>query len=200
MGTRNTRFWLRTGIWLGAWPASLGIAGCANHADVTPPPPLGVVVDEIFKTQEENAEAIKYVIHVHEFEINRTTKEGDNPGGWRLNEYGEEHLRQLALNLKRGDRYPVVVERSQSSSRPGTEFGYPVHYNDDLDARRRRTVVAVLTALGVPDADERVIVAPSFGIDMEATRAAQAYMMSGGGGGGGMGGGGGGGMGGGGMF
>lgn len=205
MSPRKEPSLLRAALWVGIMPVGLGLVGCASHADVTPPPPLGAIVDETFKTQEENAEAFKYIVHCHEFELNEATKEGVNTGGWRLNEYGEDHIKQIAVNMKRGDHYPIIVERSQTSSKPGTEFGYPVHYNDELDARRRKTVVAVLTALGVPDAEERVIVAPSFAVDMEATRAARAYNMGGMGGmggGGGMGGmgGGGGGMGGGGMF
>ena len=147
MSFRYDRSFIRTALWVGLMPVGLGMIGCASHAEVTPPQPLGAVVDHIFKTQEENAEAFKYVIHVHEFELNEATKEGENTGGWRLNEYGEDHLRQIAVNMKRGDLYPIVVERSESSSKAGTKFGYPVHFNDELDARRRKTVVAVLTAL-----------------------------------------------------
>lgn len=193
----------RTTLWASLMPTGFGLLGCASYADVSPPPHLGSVIDETFRTQEENAEAAKYVFYCHEFKLNETTKDGDNPGGWRLNEYGEDHLRRVAVNMKRGDTFPIIVERSQTSSRPGTQFGYPVHFNDELDARRRQTIVAMLTALGVPDADQRVIVAPSAAEGIEAIEAANSYngSLRGGGGfgwGGGIGGMGG--MGGGGIF
>ncbi|MFO0903514.1 MAG: hypothetical protein U0939_10965 [Pirellulales bacterium] len=188
---------------VGLAPIGLGLVGCRwpEYVDTTPPPPLGSGVDQIMKTQEENAEAWKYTVYMHEFELNEVDVDGNNIGGWRLNEAGEDHVRQIAVNMKRGDQYPVVIERSDTSAKPGTRFNYPVHYNDALDSKRRQVVVAVLTSMGVPDADRRVIVAPAASEGIEATAAAREYGNSlnrnsgrGGGMGGGMGGMGGGGF------
>ncbi|HND51704.1 MAG TPA: hypothetical protein PLV92_04885 [Pirellulaceae bacterium] len=193
----------------GLAPLGLGLLGCASdrNCNISPPRTLGAGIDETFRIQEENAEAAKYVIYMHEFKLNESKPAGTNTGGWRLNEYGEEHVRQIAVNIKRGDSYPIVVARSQTSSREDTEFGFPIHYNDDLDARRRHVVVAALQALGVPDADERVVVATPTAEGLEGIQAIRAYNRSMGGqrsGGGtwgwGMGGSGSGGFGGGGMF
>ena len=82
--------------------------------------------------------------------------------GIRLNEYGEDHVRKIAENLRNGAMFPVVVERSQTSPRPGTKYKYPVHFNPDLDMKRREVVVRALTRMGIADADTRVVVAPAF--------------------------------------
>ncbi len=184
---------------VGLAPIGLGLVGCRwpEYVDTTAPPPLGTGIDHIMKTQEENAEAWKYMVYMHEFELNEVDDQGNNIGGWRLNEAGEDHVRQIAVNMKRGDQFPIVIERSDTSAKPGTRFNYPVHYNDALDGKRRQVVVAVLNSLGVPDADRRVIVAPAASEGLEATAAARQYSNSlnrnqgrGGMGGGGMGGGG----------
>lgn len=160
-------------------------------------PPLGARVDSFNIVQERNAEAAKFVIYSHEFELN----DAERPfSGWKLNDYGEDHVRRIAVQLKRGCVFPVVVERSQTSIRPGTEFRYPVHFDDALDEQRRKAIVASLEGLGVTNAENAVMVAPSFTEGMTATEAAQAYQRGlsgyGYGGYGGMGGGFGGGIGG----
>jgi hypothetical protein len=149
--------------------------------------------------QEENAEASKFVIYQHEFELNKE-KEGVMVEGIRLNEYGEDHVRRIAENVRNGAPYPVVVERSQTSARAGTKYNYPVHLNPDLDMKRREVVARALTRMGIADADTRVVVAPAFAQPLTGNEAQGAYAtgISGWGGGmGGMGGGFGGGMGGG---
>jgi uncharacterized membrane protein YgcG len=206
--TRKLRFPAKFGTAIiGSSLLGSGLLGCAGHQPyVDPPPPLGSDIDPVFKLQEEDAEASKYVVYMHEFELNKSNPDGTNSGGWRLNGYGEDHLQQIAVNIKAGHGYPIVVERSQTSSIEGTEYGYPVHFNDELDATRREVVVASLEALGVSDADSLVIVAPAFAEGYSGGEAARAYTrgLSGrGGGGGGFGGGfggGGGGFGGGGVF
>ena len=180
----------------------LTLAGCAtDHPRIVQSPlPLGSEVDQLMMQQEMNAEPAKFIIFMHEFEPNGQTADGV-ARGWRLNEFGEDHLKQIAASLKRGVEFRVVVERSQTSVRPGTEHQYPVHYNEELDQRRRMIVVAALERMGVVQADQRVVVAPSFAAGLSGAEAAQAYNRgfnsSGGGGGGGRGGGGGGGGGGG---
>jgi hypothetical protein len=151
---------------------------------VYPPPPaiLGTPVDELMKTQEDNAELAKFVIYMHEFELNGTGHDG-RVLGYRLTPYGQDHVRRIAENLKTGQGVPafgpqVIVERSETSAQPGTEFGYPIHFNDQLDQQRRQVVVQVLTALGVPDAEPRVVVAPSFSHGLTSDEAARAYGAS----------------------
>ncbi len=148
-----------------------------------PPPPrtLGSINDEVWMTQERNAEAIDFVIYQHEFKINHD----------RLNTAGMDHVQQIAARLASGQDFPVIVERSFSTVRPSTEFKYPIHPSPELDLRRREVIVHSLVALGIPNADERVVVAPQLRPGMKATEAARAYAIgfqSGGGRGGGGGG------------
>lgn len=155
---------------------------------------LGMVVDQLNEQQEVNAEASKYVVYQHEFELNEFG-DGTKKPGLRLNPYGEDHLKQIAANLRaHGGVFPVVVERSQTSSQPNTEFHYPVHYDADLDLRRRTVVVAALEEMGIGDAENLVVVAPAFAQPYTAIEAQRAYIqgiIGQGNGGGGFGGGGG---------
>ena len=154
----------------------LTLAGCAtDHPRIVQSPlPLGSEVDQLMMQQEMNAEPAKFIVFMHEFERNGLTRDG-LARGWRLNEFGEDHLKQIAAGLKRGVEFPVVVERSQTSARPGTEHQYPVHYHEDLDQRRRMIVVAALERMGVVQADQRVVVAPSFAAGLSGVEAVQAY-------------------------
>lgn len=157
-----------------------GIVGCSqNHhakrviADA--PMALGTQSDEIWRMQEENAEAAKFIVYDHEFQA-PDVKDGMSSGGWRLNAYGEDHVKQIAANLNRGDMYPVIVERSQITPAQDSEFKYPVHFNEELDTQRRRIIVASLAAMGVEDAEERVVVAPSFAEGITGSEARRAYI------------------------
>jgi uncharacterized membrane protein YgcG len=197
----NKRIWTY-GVHLGLGVTLLGgtFMGCAREKAFVPSaPPLGAEIDPIFQDQEINAEASKYVIYMHEFELNRAAANGVNLGGWRLNDDGEDHLKQIAVNVKAGHMFPVVLERSRTSSKAGTEYGYPVHLSDELDSQRRQIVVEALGALGVQEAETLVIVAPAFAEGYTSGEAARAYhrglstQQSGGFGRGGGGGGGGGG-------
>lgn len=173
----------------------LAFAGCsARNAQVSAPTPLGAEVDNPMMQQEHNAEAAKFVVYMHEFELNRTDEQG-REHGWRLNEDGEDHLKQIAMGIKHGIDFPVVVERSRSSVKAGTDYEFPVHYNEELDAKRRTIIVAVLERMGVADAEQRVVVAPAFSEGFTGTEASRAYNrgINGGGVGGGGGGAGGGG-------
>ena len=184
---------------LAAGCLALGVTGCACN-DATcyyapPPPPevLGSKVDELMQMQEENAEASKYIVYQHEFKLNEHDR---GQPGFRLNEYGEDHVKRIAEMLKRGVGFPVVIERSQTSPRLETEHEYPVHFNPELDLNRRAVVVASLERMGVEDADHRVVVAPSSAQYATSAEAEQAYQIGmsrggvGGFGGGGFGGGG----------
>jgi hypothetical protein len=153
-------------------------SGCyrsnGRRVEAPPPRPLGAGTDHIMMTQEINAEASKYVVYAHEFQLNHPNDVQGNTG-WRLNPYGEDHVKRIAANMSRGDEFPVIVERSRTSVKPGTQFRYPVHFNEPLDKKRRQLVVAALTALGVPDADRRVVVAPALAEGYTAVEAARAY-------------------------
>ena len=179
---------------LGTLSVLLTAAGCGTPAMYyqTPPVPemLGTKVDQIMEIQEENAEASKFVIYQHEFELNKY-KDGQMTSGLRLNEYGEDHVRKIAENLRNGAMFPVVVERSRTSPRPGTKYEYPVHLNPNLDMQRREVVVRALTRMGIEDADTRVVIAPAIAQPLTGPEAEQAYATGlwGGGMGGGMGGG-----------
>lgn len=176
------------------------ISGCCQkrvtRVEIDAPRPLGTQLDEILEAQELNAEASKYVIYEHEFKLPEYTDDGVT-GGWRLNEFGEDHVKQIAANLNRGDHFPVVIERSRISPDPESRFKFAIHYNEDLDLRRRAVIVAALHTMGVVDAEERVVIAPAFAEGVSAQEAMRAYTRSqgrggrGGFGGGGVGGGGG---------
>lgn len=169
---------------------ALCICGCSqdrvSRVQVDAPRPLGTQLDEILKMQELNAEASKYVMYEHEFMPPVISAEGAVSDGWKLNSYGEDHLKRVAANLNRGDHFPVVVERSRISPKQGTQYQYPIHFNEDLDLKRRAVVVAALLAMGVSDAEDRVVIAPAFAegvTGQEASRAFSQGQSTGGGGG-----------------
>jgi len=155
------------------------------------PTPLGTLSDDIWQNQEVNAEAADFIVHQHEFQQDSL----------RLNTGGEDHIKQIAARLRDYDDFPIVVERSMMTPREDTEFKYPVHPNVELDLNRRLVVVKSLVALGIDNADELVVVAPTFAPGIKGTEAERAYLQGlssgfGGGFGGGLGGGFGGGFGG----
>jgi len=158
---------------------------------------LGSITDDINRQQEDNADAAKFVVYNHEFEINIPLeyKDGIKQGekfdfraperirGFRLTPYGEDHVYQIADALIQHQEsgstqwhpWDVVVERSQSSKLWDTQYRYPVHFNAELDEARRQTVVAMLTRLGVANANEIVFVGPSFSEGGDATEAASSW-------------------------
>ena len=142
----------------------------------------GSTVDALFSQQETNAEAAKFVIYQHEFELNKPEWEQrlDEPytgqrRGFRLSPRGIDHVRQIARQLQKGVQFPVVVERNSTTISPDTEYQYAVHYGDELDEERRALVVRTLQHLGVVDAAARVIIAPAFSTGLNADEAAQAW-------------------------
>ena len=154
-------------------------AGCSTRRaciDDTPEM-LGAGVDAIHMTQEDNAEASKFVIYSHEFQSHNRSGQQEETS-WMLNESGEDHVKQIAANLHDCPEYPVVVERSFSSPENGSEYGFPVHGNNQLDSNRRRTVVASLEALGIDDAEQRVVIAPAFAEGITATEGRRAFSRS----------------------
>ena len=162
------------------------------------PATLGTISDPIFSNQESNAEALDFIVYQGEFVMDAT----------RLNPAGQDHVKQIAARILNGQDMLVMVERSNTSVKEGTEYEYPVNFNPELDLKRREYIVRTLVAMGVEDAEDRVVVTPALRPGYKATEAINAYQQGfsnqggyGGGFGGGFGGGGfGGGFGGGGFF
>jgi hypothetical protein len=115
-------------------------------------PPLGTIQDPIWQQQEINAEMSDFIVHVHDFQ-----KDSEF-----LNRDGEDHIRSIAARLLKGQDALVVVERTQYRPKEGTKFQYPVNFDPKMDLRRREIIVRLLGAMGIADADQRVIVAPRF--------------------------------------
>lgn len=136
-----------------------------------PPAPqrdLGSINDTIFKSQEANAEASKYVFYEHEFKLNSP----------QLNDGGENHLMMVAARLQRGQEAPVIVEKCSMGIDPDSEYKYPVNPDPELDVRRRQVIVMALTRLGIKDADGRVVIAPALAGGSKATEDEQAYQRA----------------------
>ncbi len=183
---------MAVGISASALGAIMVVGGCKMPQPLGTPiqaPPLGSVVDEANRIQEENAEFAKLIVYIHEFELNQPREHIDPPWttndvgstntrearGFRLNDYGMDHIRKIARQLQSGISQVVVVERSESSKHWDTLHQYPVHLNPELDEQRRQVVVAALESLGVPHADEVVIVATAFPAGQHSSEASQAY-------------------------
>lgn len=166
---------------LGVLAAVLSVAGCHDHSYPPlfyqePPPPvtLGTHVDAPFQIQERNAEASKYVIYQHEFRLNQG-EIGGAPDSVRLNEDGQDHLRQIAAGLRRGWPHSVIVERSRTSKNARSRYGYRVNHNAQLDNHRRLYVVHALAAMGIENASALVLVAPAYAEGITAREAERAY-------------------------
>jgi hypothetical protein len=143
-------------------------AGCccgggARYA-ASPPAPLGYASDPIWRMHEANGEASDFVMYDHEF-AGRTA---------RLNQAGEDHVRQIAARAA-AVPFPVLVERSDS--KPAGKYNMPSYPDPELDMRRRAVVVAALQAMGVPDAEQRVVVAPALAEGHEDVEAERAYAI-----------------------
>jgi hypothetical protein len=128
-------------------------------------PGLGSLSDPVWENQETNAEMSDFVIYNHEFQ---------DQTEW-LNTDGEDHVKQIAARLQKGQEATVVIERTRMSPRAGTDYQYPVHANPKLDQRRRDLIATALSKMGVPDAEQRVVVAPAFAQGMRATEAEAGY-------------------------
>ena len=155
----------------GGWRSRLRGAGNYNGP---PPATLGTLSDQFWEKQRDNLDATTFVIYQHEFQLNTV----------RLNYAGEDHVKQIASRLQAGATFPVVIERSRTSVNPNTKYQYPVYPNAELDNQRREVIVKALTAMGITDADNRVVV----GLPYSEGRQAGALPSGQGGGSGGSGG------------
>ncbi len=150
--------------------ATIAITGCCtdHYMNAQHPSPIGTASDPFWQAQEGNAEAFDFVVHEHEFIGNSA----------RLNPKGEDHVKQIAariLTTTDQEPFPVAVEPSSMSRRPGDKYGFPVHNDPKLDAQRRDVVVAALEKFGVGDAKDIVVVSPDYGPGYEANEAERSY-------------------------
>jgi len=160
------------------------MSGCARHqrtAYVAPAPaaPLGTVIDQVDQIQEANAENSDFVIYEHEFEL----------GTDRLNVAGKDHVKQIAARLPQfidpsqptdpqQDGRFVLVERSKTTIDENSEFEYPVNPNPQLDMQRREVVARSLAAMGISDAEQRVVVSHALTPGQKGTEADRDYQQA----------------------
>ena len=71
--------------------------------------------------------------------------------------------------------FPVLVQQSSMTVDPDTQFGFPVHNNEELDLQRRQFVVQALTEMGISNAEDRVVVSPAIAPGFESFEAERAY-------------------------
>ena len=199
--SKNAKYSRRIAVKLGAVSSfSLLLSGCKMPPSGTTiqPAPLGSIVDEANRRQEDNAEAAKFVVYAHEFELNKPLRSSEwapaepldggesrsprtvnsvHPKGIRLNEYGVEHVQRLAKSILGGSPHQVIVERSESSKWQKTRHQFPVHFNAKLDQERRMVVVEALAAMGIQNAEQLVAIAPAFATGLHAQEAINAYQQ-----------------------
>jgi hypothetical protein len=89
---------------------------------------------------ETNAEAADFIIHRHEFQDQSA----------ELTPFGKDHIVEIAARA-RSAPFPVIIERTEHNSDP------------ELDEHRRNLIAQILMDFGVPEADQRTIVAPAYG-------------------------------------
>ncbi len=159
------KFWTLVGA------CTLLSSGCAYNEvlDMGPehdrPFPLGAVTDAHWETQQTNAEAADFLMYDHEFK-------GDTV---ELTPGAKRHLEQMALRLEHVP-FPIVIEQSQHNAEPR------------LDRARRHAVIEHLARMGLPNVENRIVVAPAFAEGFTAIEGSRAYQnIVGGGTGGGFG-------------
>jgi hypothetical protein len=154
---------------LAATTLAANLLGCASKgpkvavADLQPAP-LGTISDSIWQQQEEHAEASDFVIHEHEWVGNSS----------KLNAAGMEHVKQIAVRAP-SNSFPVLVERSSMSVDPQSQHKFPVNGHEELDWERRQLVTQALSEMGVPDADNRVVVSPALAPGFTEFEGERAY-------------------------
>ena len=113
--------------------------------------PLGSIVRAHYHQMETNGEAFDFIMHRNEF-IQFTAE---------LNGFGKDHLLEIAARA-RSAPFPILIERSENNSDP------------ELDQHRRQMVALMLSNMGVPNAQARVVVSQSYapGLNGDEARAA----------------------------
>jgi hypothetical protein len=127
------------------------LAGCTSPQNFSGgaarPLSLGAISDQVWMTQEDNAEASKFVVYEHEFQLHKAI----------LNTAGEDHVKQMAARIAKGANFPVIIERTMTGDDRG-DYHYPTGPDPELDIRRRALVVAALERFGIADANDRVLI------------------------------------------
>ncbi|MEX0866836.1 MAG: hypothetical protein WD030_05720 [Pirellulales bacterium] len=130
--------------------------GCKGAGTVGPPVdrpfPVGQATDAFWETQQTNAEAADFVFYDHEF-VGDTAELA--PGA-------KKKLMAVALRLEHVP-FPITIEESLHNARP------------QLDLARRRTVVEQLARLGIPQAENRVVIASAFAEGITAVEGEANY-------------------------
>jgi hypothetical protein len=129
--------------------------------------PLGSIVRTHCHQMETNGEAFDFIMHRNEF-VDFTGE---------LTGFGKDHLLEIAA-WARSAPFPILVERSENNSDP------------EIDQHRRQMVALMLSQMGVPNAQARVVVSQSYAPGINGDEAQAAYFRfldndDGGGGGGG---------------
>lgn len=114
--------------------------------------PLGAVNRAHYHVMQTNAEAADFILHRHEFQDQSA----------ELTPFGKDHIVEIAARA-RSAPFPVIIERSEHNSDP------------ELDEHRRNLIARVLMDFGVPEADQRTIVAPAYGPGINSREAEYDY-------------------------
>jgi len=163
-----TRPKLKSWLLLAAVTAAAG-AGCLHkrgqgNACAYQPTPLGTISDPVWQQQESNAEASDFVIPEHEWDDNTIN----------LNHAGKDHVKEIVARVN-SVPFPVIVQQSSMTVDPESTYGFPVNNNEELDLQRRQLIVQALAQMGVPNAEERVVVGPALTPGFEEFEAERAY-------------------------
>jgi hypothetical protein len=129
-----------------------GARGGQAGAAYDRPFPLGQVTDSHWETQQTNAEAADFIFYDHEF-LGETANLGPS---------AKRHLEEVALRLPHVP-FPIVIEQSMYNAKP------------QLDQARRQTIVAQLARMGLPQVEDRVVVAGAFAEGFTAIEGERAY-------------------------
>lgn len=144
-----------------------GCTTCETHAQAPEQLPLGYILNEHVSTQISNGEAARMVLYHYDF-IDGTA---------RLNVRGKRRLAEIAERIPR-NFHPVIIQ--QTVVRPS---GNPQRDEklesaaDELDQKRKQTVVAALREMTIPVPEQRVRVGipPSTGLRADEEQAKRVY-------------------------
>jgi hypothetical protein len=143
------------------WSYWTSLGFCHRRSGAIPQTlPLGSTVRSHYQVMQTNAEASDFIIYQHEF-MGETAQ---------LTPDGKDHILEIAARM-RSAPFPVLIERTWNNADP------------ELDAHRRNLVAQILTDLGNPDAQQRTVVATSYGPgynDLQAEPMYFQHVLSGG--------------------
>jgi uncharacterized membrane protein YgcG len=133
----------------GGWKDRMcGWWSCNAGLSVPETLPLGSTVRAHYHTMQTNAEAADFILHDLDF-VGATAE---------LTPAGRDRILEIAARA-RSAPFPVIVERCCNNSNP------------ELDSHRRTIVAQILNDHGIPEADQRVIVSPAYGMGITGMEA-----------------------------